>query len=108
MSYRIAIAGAGIGGLAAATLLAGEGHEVALFERFAEPSPFGSGLVIPPVGLAVPDRIGAGEEARRLSSPIARMHRHEVRGRQVLDVSYPATAPGRGIHRAGMCASTRR
>ncbi|RQP05248.1 MAG: FAD-dependent oxidoreductase [Paracoccus sp. BP8] len=38
MSYRIAIAGAGIGGLAAATLLAREGHEVALFERFAAPN----------------------------------------------------------------------
>lgn len=108
MSYRIAIAGRRDRRLVAATLLAREGHEVALFERFAAPSPFGSGLVIPPVGMPVQDRIGAGEEARRLSSPIARMLGHEVRERQVLDVSYPATAPGRGIHRAGMCASTRR
>ena len=100
MSYRIAIAGAGIGGLAAAALLAREGHAVTLFERFAAPRPLGSGLVIQPVGLAVLDRIGAGEDTRRLSSPIARMLGHEARGRKVLDVSYPAAAPGRGIHRA--------
>lgn len=100
MSYRIAIAGAGIGGLASAALLAREGHAVTLFERFAAPRPLGSGLVVQPVGLAVLDRIGAGEETRRLSSPIARMLGHEARGRKVLDVSYPAAAPGRGIHRA--------
>ncbi|RDD70390.1 FAD-dependent oxidoreductase [Paracoccus versutus] len=100
MSYRIAIAGAGIGGLASAALLAREGHAVTLFERFAAPRPLGSGLVIQPVGLAVLDRIGAGDETRRLSSPIARMLGHEARGRKVLDVSYPAAAPGRGIHRA--------
>lgn len=100
MSYRIAIAGAGIGGLASAALLAREGHAVTLFERFAAPRPLGSGLVVQPVGLAVLDRIGAGDETRRLSSPIARMLGHEARGRKVLDVSYPAAAPGRGIHRA--------
>ncbi|WP_323010118.1 NAD(P)/FAD-dependent oxidoreductase [Paracoccus sp. (in: a-proteobacteria)] len=100
MSYRIAIAGAGIGGLAAAALLARERHDVTLFERFSAPRPLGSGLVIQPVGLAVLDLIGAGEDARRLSSPIARMLGHEVRGRKALDVSYPASAPGRGIHRA--------
>ncbi|WP_313350216.1 FAD-dependent monooxygenase [Paracoccus sp. (in: a-proteobacteria)] len=96
MSYRIAIAGAGIGGLAAAALLAREGHDVTLFERFSAPRPLGSGLVIQPVGLAVLDLIGAGEDVRRLSSPIARMLGHEVRGRKALDVSYPASAPGRG------------
>lgn len=104
MSYRIAIAGRRDRRHAAGR----RGPRGRPVRAFAASSPLGSGLVIPPVGLAVPDRIGAGEEARRLSSPIARMHRHEVRGLQVLDVSYPATAPGRGIHRAGMCASTRR
>ncbi len=100
MSYRIAIAGAGIGGLALALLLARDGHDVTLFERFAAPRPLGSGLVIEPVGLAVLDRLGAGDDARRLSSPIARMLGQAARGRKALDVSYPAGAPGRGIHRA--------
>ena len=102
MSFRIAIIGAGIGGLACAALLARDGHDLTLFERFAAPRPLGSGLVIQPVGLAVMDLIGAGEDLRRLSSPITRMLGHETRGRKALDVTYPADAPGRGIHRAAL------
>lgn len=85
-----------------ALLLARDGHEVTLIERFAQARPLGSGLVIQPVGLAVLDRIGAGDDARRLSSPIARTLGHAAGGRKALDVSYPAQAPGRGIHRAAL------
>ncbi len=102
MTERIAIIGAGIGGLAAAALLSGEGHDVTLYERFAAPRPLGSGLVIQPVGLAVMDLLGLGEDLRRLASPIARMLGHDASGRKALDVSYPAPAPGRGIHRAAL------
>ncbi|MFD1882223.1 FAD-dependent oxidoreductase [Paracoccus pacificus] len=103
MRYKIAIVGAGIGGLASAALLAGDGHDVTLFERFEQARPVGSGLVIQPVGLAVLDLIGAGGVVRALSSPIARMSGHEAAsGRPVLNVSYPQDAPGRGIHRAAL------
>lgn len=102
MGYRIAIIGAGIGGLAVAALLAADGHDPTLFERFEAPRPVGSGLVIQPVGLAVMDMLGLGDDLRRLSSPIARMLGHGAGGRRVLDVSYPADAPGRGIHRAAL------
>ncbi|MFD2842043.1 hypothetical protein [Paracoccus cavernae] len=71
---RIAIAGAGIGGLSFALLAAADGHAVTLFERFVTPRPVGSGLVIQPVGLAVLDLLGAGAQARALSSPISRMY----------------------------------
>lgn len=102
MTCHIAITGAGIGGLALALLLARDGHDITLIERFAKARPLGSGLVIQPVGLAVLDRIGAGDDARRLSSPIVRMLGHAAAGRKALDVSYPAQAPGRGIHRAAL------
>ncbi len=98
----IAIAGAGIGGLAAASLLHDLGHRVILFDRFAAPGPVGSGLVIQPVGLAVLDRIGAGAAAREYGQAITRMLGHEAdHGRPVLDVSYGAV-PGLAIHRAAL------
>ncbi|SDW09784.1 FAD-dependent oxidoreductase [Litoreibacter albidus] len=107
MSYTIAIAGAGIGGLTAATLLAQQGHSVTIFDQFDRPRPVGSGLVIQPVGQAVLDEIGAGDAARAKGNAIRRMLGHEANsGRRVLDVTYdhdPAgTHVGLAIHRASL------
>lgn len=101
MTLRIAISGAGMGGLAAAALLAQDGHDVALFERFAAPRPLGSGLVVQPVGLAVLDSLGAGEEARSLGAPLTRMLGHSGR-RIALDVAYRPGHPGLAMHRAAL------
>ncbi|MBL9049779.1 MAG: FAD-dependent monooxygenase [Tabrizicola sp.] len=99
--YQIAITGAGIGGLAAAALLSHEGHEVTLFERFTTPRPLGSGLVVQPVGLAVLDRLGAGDEARALGAPIRRMLGHAGE-RTILDARYPSGQSGLALHRASL------
>ena len=100
---KIAVVGAGMGGLAFAALAAQAGRDVTLIERFHAPGPVGSGLVIQPVGLAVLDRIGAGNTARALGVPIARMLGHAA-GRRipVLDVSYRPQAPGLALHRAAL------
>lgn len=98
---KIAIIGAGIGGLAAAALLHRAGHAVTIFERFATPGPVGSGLVIQPVGLAVLDAVGAGGVARALGAPLRRMVGHDG-ARRVLSVAYRATAPGLAMHRASL------
>jgi 2-polyprenyl-6-methoxyphenol hydroxylase-like FAD-dependent oxidoreductase len=98
---RVAVVGAGIGGLAAAALLHRDGHQVTIFERFATPRPVGSGLVIQPVGLAVLDAIGAGATARAHGAPVVRMIGHEGR-RTVLSVAYRPAAPGLAMHRAGL------
>lgn len=98
---RIGVAGAGIGGLAAAAFLARDGHAVTLFERFDRPRPLGSGLVVQPVGLAVLDRLQAGEEARALGAAIGRMLGHAGR-RPVLNARYPRGQSGLAMHRASL------
>jgi 2-polyprenyl-6-methoxyphenol hydroxylase-like FAD-dependent oxidoreductase len=97
----IAVVGAGIGGLAAASLLAQDGHRVHLIERFDVPRPIGSGLVIQPVGLAVLDALGPGDLVRNLGAPLARMIGHSGRA-LALDVDYARGSPGTAIHRASL------
>lgn len=108
---EIGILGAGIGGLAAAALLAGAGHRVQVLDRFEAPRPSGSDLVTQPVGLAVLDRIGAGVAARAAGAAIHRMRGVETaRQRPVLDVRHDRTGAqfGLGIRRAGMSGFTKR
>jgi 2-polyprenyl-6-methoxyphenol hydroxylase-like FAD-dependent oxidoreductase len=104
--HHIAIVGAGIGGLAAAALLAQSGYRISIFDQFPAPRPLGSGLVIQPVGQAVLDLCGAGAAARDLGTPIRRMTGHEVaQHRLVLDVSYDRPQGpryGLAIHRAAL------
>ncbi len=103
---KIAIAGAGIGGLTAAALLARDGHQVAVFDQFDTPQPVGSGLVIQPVGQAVLEEIGALNEALALGNKVNHMLGHEAdSNRRVLDVWYSRDAGGRfglAIHRASL------
>lgn len=105
MEMNIAIAGAGIGGLAAAALLAGDGHRVRVFDQFDAPRPVGSGLVIQPVGMDVLRACGAAEEAAARGAPIMHMFGDETaRGRTILSVRYGTAADrqGLGIHRAAL------
>ncbi len=75
---RIAIAGAGIGGLAAAALLRADGHQVAVFDQFERPAPVGSGLVIQPVGQAVLKAVGVGPAVLAQGQRIVRMRGHDA------------------------------
>lgn len=103
---RIAVVGAGIGGLAVASMLADQGHAITVFDQFETPRPVGSGLVIQPIGQAVLDTVGAGDDARAKGNFITRMLGHvEPSGRRVLDVYYDQrtqTQRGLAIHRASL------
>lgn len=103
---HIAIAGAGPAGLAAALYLQRNGHRVTVFERFAEPGPVGSGLILQPTGLTVLDDLGLLDEIRILGSRIDRLHGTDAAsGRTVLDVRYdarPGERFGVAVHRAAL------
>ena len=62
---RVAIIGAGIGGLAAACALRQRGFEVALYERATQLAEIGAGLQIGPNGVRVLRAVGLGEELKR-------------------------------------------
>jgi 2-polyprenyl-6-methoxyphenol hydroxylase-like FAD-dependent oxidoreductase len=102
---KVAVVGAGIGGLAVATILARAGHDVTILERFAEAKPLGSGLMLQPTGLAALDRLGLREEIEALGAPITRLHGMTDRGTTVLDLDYGGLLPGLNavaVHRAAL------
>lgn len=102
----IAVAGAGPAGLATALYLHRDGHNVTLFERFAQPQPVGSGLMLQPTGRAVLHDLGLHDEIAALGQPLDRLIGHDARtGRTVLDVRYaslPRLGRGLGVHRAAL------
>src|SRR5437016_6054785 len=101
----IGIAGCGVAGLAAALLLARDGHRVTLYERFDSPRPVGSGLIVQPTGLAVLERLGLAGRLEAESAPVERLS-GKAGGRVVLDVRYEwlrrPGARGLGVHRAAL------
>ncbi|MEM9196865.1 MAG: NAD(P)/FAD-dependent oxidoreductase [Pseudomonadota bacterium] len=101
---QIAIAGCGIGGLAAAVFLARGGHRVTIYERFDAPAPVGSGLVLQPVGLEMLAALDLRARAEALGHPIEALDGRDAdTGRRVLDVRYDhggSGLTGLGIHRA--------
>jgi salicylate hydroxylase len=102
----IAVAGCGIGGLAAALLVHRQGHAVTLYERFDAPRPLGSGLMLQPTGLAVLAELGLAEEIAAHSAPIGRLHGRNTHGETVLDSRYADLGKpgvvGLGIHRSSL------
>lgn len=104
---EIAIAGCGVAGLAAATLLTRQGARVVVFDKLETPRPIGSGIIMQPVGLHVLDAMGAGAAMRALGAPITRLYGQSTpRQNVVLDVRYDArgkAAPsGLGVHRGAL------
>ena len=104
--YDIGIAGCGPAGLAAALLLHRDGHRVTLFERFEQPRPVGSGLMIQPSGLAVLADLGLAQEVAARGSRIDSLFGRTESGRVALDAPYARLglpgAFGIGIHRASL------
>jgi 2-polyprenyl-6-methoxyphenol hydroxylase-like FAD-dependent oxidoreductase len=105
MIRDVAVVGAGVGGLAVATLLARAGHRVTLLERFDKPAPVGSGLMLQPTGLAALARLGLLDEIAALGARITRLHGTTDRGATVFDLGYEDLSAGLhalAVHRAAL------
>src|SRR4029077_4532722 len=99
---RVGVVGGGVAGQAASILLADAGHEVTVFERFAEPQPIGAGLLLQPTGLAVLRELGLADEAVAQGARVVGLEGRTQRGRSVLDLRYADLHPkafGLGIRR---------
>ncbi|MFM2422193.1 MAG: hypothetical protein RL291_723 [Pseudomonadota bacterium] len=102
---KIAIVGAGTAGLAVATLLARQGHEVVIYERFASAAPVGAGIMIQPTGLACLAELGADQEAIALGRVMHGIDGLTQSGREVFNLDYAALTPkcfGLAMHRGGL------
>lgn len=106
MADRVSIVGAGPAGLAAALMLARQGRDVVVFERFEQAGPVGAGFMLQPTGLAVLDALDLTPAVEAMAQPIDHLFGREARrGRIVLDVRYDALKrprPALGVHRAAL------
>lgn len=105
-TQRIAIIGAGTAGLAAAIILARQGHQISIFESVDDLSPVGAGLLLQPAGLAVFAHLGVLEHALSLGAVVTGLE-GRLPSQQLLVNSHYVQAGqnlyGLGIHRATLC-----
>ncbi|MGL4290761.1 MAG: FAD-dependent oxidoreductase [Phreatobacter sp.] len=101
----VAVIGAGVAGLAVATLLDRAGHRVTVFERFDASRPVGSGLMLQPPGLAALDRLGLKSAIERRGARIDRLHGLTDRGAVIFDLGYADLDPSLhalAVHRGAL------
>jgi 2-polyprenyl-6-methoxyphenol hydroxylase-like FAD-dependent oxidoreductase len=102
---KVAIVGAGIGGLVAANGLQRHGAEVVVLERAEEPPASGSGLSVFGNGWTALDRVGVGDRVRHVAgSQIQGLRAGQRRpdGKWLATTSPHATRELRVVHRADL------
>lgn len=102
---EIAVAGAGVAGLAVASLLRRQGRNVVVYDMAPSPAPVGSGLILQPVGQDVLKQLRLLDEVANAGARLERLHAENVAGRTVLNVRYDALGSGVagvGVHRASL------
>ena len=87
-SVKIAVVGAGIGGLASAIYLAHQGHSVSIFEKFSVAKPIGSGLLLQPPGQEVLRELGLLGDIKNKGAVINALNSQNYKGKTILDLKY--------------------
>ncbi len=102
-SLDVAIAGAGVGGLALGTMLARFGARVTLYDQMEAPRPVGSGFVLQPTGAQVLAAMGlldpVATRGRRIDRMVGRL---KDGGKPVLDVRYRSGEFGIAVQRVAL------
>ncbi|WP_337270958.1 FAD-dependent oxidoreductase [Oryzifoliimicrobium ureilyticus] len=102
-TLEVAIAGAGIGGLALSILLAKENAKVVVYDQMTAPKPVGSGFVLQPTGLAVLAAMGLKKHIQERGARITNMYgRLSKSKRTVLSISYDKGRHGLAVQRAAL------
>lgn len=99
----VAIAGAGVGGLALGTMLVRFGASVTLYDQMDAPRPVGSGFVLQPTGAQVLAAMGlldpVAARGRRIDRMVGRL---KDGGKPVLDVRYRSGEFGIAVQRVAL------
>lgn len=103
---RVAVVGAGMGGLAAAIALRRGGHAVEVFERSPELKEAASGVTLWPNGTLALQRLGVLDAVRPSASPLARLHLRRWDGLPLMAIPTEMfTTPALGVHRSRLHAA---
>ena len=106
MALRAVVVGGGIGGVAAAVALARAGIDVQVHEQAQQLAEVGAGVSLAPNGLRMLERLGVGEQVRRVGVRYAASELRLPDGRAVRHEPYQFAMAGQnvGIHRADLLA----
>lgn len=105
MRSSVAIVGAGTAGIASAIFLSRLGFRVTLFEKVAQASAVGAGILLQPTGLSVLAELGLQKPILQSGARINHLNGRTRNGRPVIDLSYAQLHPdchGLGVHRASL------
>jgi salicylate hydroxylase len=104
VGLRAVVVGGGIGGIAAAVALARAGIDVQVHEQAQQLTEVGAGVSLAPNGLRMLERLGVGEQVRRVGARYASSELRLADGRVVRHEPYQFALAGQnvGIHRADL------
>jgi len=100
---KIAVVGAGLAGLATASFLARDGHDVTVFERDNKLEGRGLGILIQPLGLAMLKQLGLEDKVLANGTRIEKLHLEKIKKNKLIyELPYKELEPqlfAAGIHR---------